>query len=304
MLMENFSESIGTTNSVADVFEPAGKWSPALKEAKNAYASEFLLVTVQADMEPDERCAPTLSEASGNRSKEKYFATVFRGKQGDSRNKVMTLLWAKEGDYWKITAIRFEDGSDADIVPRNSAGQVEPSVEEPRNIAGDPAAEKAILEFYQAWILKRDVVQASTFASPRSYECLPSPSKDQQKLTPIARIQSGLQQPLERIASGANLSDMMSSLQPRDDLLPPIPHEDSKAFAIMAVPDQMASSFLCQHRQLEGAPDLKPADAKYGAYYLSASELNYGEEESPALLLLWAKEEAGWKIVAWAVELP
>ena len=72
---------------------------------------------------------------------------------------------------------------------------------------------------------------------------------------------------------------MMSSLQPRDDLLPPIPHEDSKAFAIMAVPDQMASSFLCQHRQLEGAPDLKPADAKYGAYYLSASELNYGEEE-------------------------
>ncbi len=303
-LMQNFSDSIGAANSVADVFEPAGKWSPALKDAKNAYASEFLLVSVPADMEPDERCAPTLSEASGNRSKEKYFATVFRGKQGDSRNKVMTLLWAKEGDYWKITAIRLEDGSDAGIVPGNAAAQAEPSEEEPQSIAGDPTAEKDILEFYQTWIVKRDVIRASTFASSRSYGCLPPPSKDQQKLTPIARIQSGLQQPLERIPSGANLSDMMTSLQPSNDLLPPVQHESSKAFAIMAVPEQMASSFLCQNRQLESAPDLKPADAKYGAYYLSASRLKYGEEESPALLLLWTKEEAGWKVVAWAVELP
>ncbi len=304
MLMQNFSDSIGTANSVADVFEPADKWSPALKEAKNAYASEFLLVAVPLDMEPDERCAPALSEDSANRSKEKYFATVFRGKQGDSRNKVMTLLWAKEGDYWKITAIRLEDGSNADIVPGNAAAQAEPSVEKPRSIAGDPTAEKDILEFYQTWIVKRDVVRASTFASPRSYDCLPSPSKNQQKLTPVARIQSGLQQPLERIPSGTNLSDMMTGLQPRNDLLPPVENENSKAFAIMAVPDQMASSFLCKDRQLATAPDLKPADAKYGTYYLSASRLNYGEEESPALLLLWTKEEASWKVIAWAVELP
>jgi hypothetical protein len=217
----------------------------------------------------------------------------------------MTLLWAQEGDYWKITAIRLEDSGDAGIVPKKAAAQAEPSVEEPRNIAGDPAAVKAILDFYQTWIMKRDVIRASAFASQRSYQCLPSPSKDQQNLTPIARVQSGLQQPLGRIPSGANLSDMMSGLQPRNDLLPPVQHENFKAFAIMAVPDQLVDSFLCQHRQShEDTPDLKPADAKYGAYYLSASQLNYGEEESPALLLLWNKEGAGWKVVAWAVELP
>ncbi len=98
---------------------------------------------------------------------------------------------------------------------------------------------------------------------------------------------------------------MMSSLQPSNDLLRPVQQENSNAFAIMAVPDQKANSFLCQHRQLpEVSPDLKPADAKYGAYYLSASRLNYGEEQSPALLLLWTKEDASWKVVAWAVELP
>ena len=153
--------------------------------------------------------------------------------------------------------------------------------------------------------MKRNVAQASTFASQRSYQCLAPASKDQKNLTPVARIQSGLQGPLARVPSGTSLSDMMSSLQPSNDLLRPVQQQNSNAFAIMAVPDQKADSFLCQHRQVpEASPDLKASDAKYGAYYLSASRLNYGEEQSPALLLLWTKEKSGWKVVAWAVELP
>ena len=305
MAMQKFSDSAGTVNSVADVFEPADKWSQALKPAKNAYGSEFLLASIPEDMGPDEECVAKSNNDSSKGSGGKYFATAFRGKQGDSRSKVMSLLWAQEGDYWKIVAIRIEDSSDAGIVPKNAAAQAVPSVEEPRNITGDPAAVKDITEFYETWVVKRNVSQASNFASPRSYQCLPAPSEDQQKLTPVARIQSGLQQPLARIPSGANLSDMMSSLQPSNDLLRPVQQENSNAFAIMAVPDQKADSFLCQHRQRpDASPELKPDDAKYGAYYLSASRLNYGEEQSPALLLLWTKEKEDWKVVAWAVELP
>jgi hypothetical protein len=231
--------------------------------------------------------------------------TAFRGDKGDSRNKVMSLLWTEEGDYWKIIAIRLEDSSDAGLVPNNAAAQTEPSVEEPRNIAGDAAALKDITQFYQTWVVKRNVTEASHFASQRSYQCLPAPSEEQEKLTPLARIQSGLEQPLARITSGSNLSDMMSSMQSQNDLLSPIPQENSKAFAMMAVPDQKAGSFLCQSRHLpETTPNLKPTDAKYGNFYLTASRLNYGEEQSPALLLLWTREETKWKIVAWAVELP
>jgi hypothetical protein len=51
-------------------------------------------------------------------------------------------------------------------------------------------------------------------------------------------------------------------------------------------------------------PELTPADAKYGAYYLSASRMNFGEEQSSALLLLWTTEKAGWRVIAWAVEVP
>jgi hypothetical protein len=305
MAMQKFGDSLGAVNSVADVFEPAEKWSQVLKPAKNAYPSEFRLVSLPEDMVQDEECIAVPKGESSKKSEEKYFATAFRSIKGESRGKIMSLLWAQESGYWKIIAIRIEDSSDAGLVPNNAAAPAVPAEEEPQDIAGDPALVKDVTQFYQTWILKRNVAQGSRFASQRSYQCLATPSKDQKEMTPVARIQSALQLPLARIPSRANLSEMMSSMQPSNDLLRPVQHEYSKAFSIMAVPDQKADSFLCQNRRLpDGSEDLRPADAKYGAYYLSASRFNYEEEQSPALLLLWTREAAGWKIVAWAVELP
>ncbi len=88
----------------------------------------------------------------------------------------MSLLWAQEVGYWKIIAIRIEDSGEASIVPNNAAALAVPAEEEPQSIAGDPASVKDITQFYQSWIVKRDVAQASRFASQRSYQCLPAPS--------------------------------------------------------------------------------------------------------------------------------
>jgi hypothetical protein len=98
---------------------------------------------------------------------------------------------------------------------------------------------------------------------------------------------------------------MMSSVEPVNELVRPVEHNNSKAFAMMAVPDQVADSFLCQRGRAQAkSPELKRAEAKYGTYYLSASRLNFGDEESPPLLLLWTREPNQWKVVAWAVEVP
>jgi hypothetical protein len=114
-----------------------------------------------------------------------------------------------------------------------------------------------------------------------------------------------LELPLAEIPPQQNLSEMMSSVQPVNDLVRPVEQENSKAFAIMAAPDQKADGFLCENRHLpEDSPELQPADAKYGRYYLSASRLNLRDEESPAFLLLWTKEDARWKVVAWAIDAP
>jgi len=304
MAMKTFSDSADIVASVNDVFEAADKWRPELKDAKNAFTSEFRLVKLPSDMGRDQECGSVVNDDSEKGSRETLYATAFRGKRGDSRNKLMFLLWAREGDYWKIVAIRIEDGSDSGIVPQSATAKL-PVVEELKPITGDPTAVKDITEFYQLWIGKRDSAQAARLASPLSYACIGAPADEQKKLTPSARIQSGLERALKRIPSQPSLPDMMSSLQPVNDLLRPVEHDNSKAFAIMSVPDQMASSFLCQNRHLSGkTPELKPADAKYGSYYLSASRLNFGDEQSPGLLLLWNKEKTDWKIVAWAVEVP
>jgi hypothetical protein len=304
MAMRTFSDSTGTVASVNDVFEAADKWTPELKDAKNAFASEFRLVKLPSDMGQDQECGAVVDDDSEKSSRETLYATAFRSKRGDSRNKLMSLVWAQEGDYWKIVAIRVEDGSDSGIVPKSATAKL-PVVEELKPIAGDPVAVKDITAFYQLWIGKRDSSQAARFVSPRSYACISAPADGQKKLTPSARIQSGLERALKKISSQPSLSDMMASLQPVNDLLRPVEQDNSKAFAIMAVPDQMAPSFLCQNRHLSGEePELKPADAKYGSYYLSASRLNFGDEESPGLLLLWSKEKTDWKVVAWAVEVP
>jgi hypothetical protein len=304
MAMSKFTTTTGAVAAVGDVFEPAGRWLPELKNSKNEYASEFRLVSVPPDVGADEECVAVPDDESGKPPKEKYYGTAFREKQGGSGNKAMSLLWAEERGYWKIIAIRLEDSSDLGIIPMNASVSA-PEEEEPEPIAGDPVAVDDITNFYQSWIVKRDSAQASKFVSHRSFACLQAPSTTEKGLAPAARVQSALGRVLGRIPEGTNLSDLMSSVQPVNDLLRPVDQENSKAFAIMAVPDQKAASFLCQNRHLPAKmPELTPADAKYGSYYLSASRMSFGEEQSSPLLLLWTREDTGWKVVAWAIEVP
>jgi len=304
MAMEKLKLTAGTTTSVREVFEADATLFPELKKADNAYPTEFQLVSVPPDVAVDEECMQVSEQTPGKESKEKYYATVFRVKGGDSRNQVMSLLWAEEGKYWKIVAIRAEDSNAAGLTSTKVPIAPRVSEAEPERFSGDPNAVKDITSFYQTWVGKHDPVGALRYVSERSYECLAAPSGAEKEMKPAKRIQKALAISLAKVPQGPDLSDMMSGVQPVNELVRSVDQENSKAFAIMAVPDQMADSFLCQTRHLpEKTATLKLAEARYGTYYLSASRLDYGEEQSAALLLLWAKEKDEWKVVAWAVEV-
>jgi hypothetical protein len=304
MAMNQFNASLGKTTSVEDVFEAATNWKPDLKEEKNAFPKEFRLVEMPANVAQDQECVQIQGETA-KKEKGEFYAAAVRGKLGDGRNKVMSLMWTKEGKYWKIVAIRIDDDSDTGITPTTAAPSPSLAESGPKAISGDPQAVKDITSFYQSWIGKRDPAAAASYVSQRSYQCLNPPSGTDKAMKPVARIQKALANVLTKVPQGPNLSAMMSSVQPVNELVRPVEQTNSAAFAIMAVPEQMADGFLCQSRRLpEKTPALKPSDAKYGAYYLSANRLNYGDAESPALLLLWTREKDQWKIVAWAVEVP
>jgi hypothetical protein len=302
MAMDRFNASIGNATSIGDVFEAATSWKPDLKKEKNAYPAEFRLVEVPPDMAGDQQCGQAQGE-SGKKEKGEFYRAALRGKLGDGSNRVMSLLWTKEGKYWKIVAIRIDDASDAGITP-NTGTAPRPEAG-PDTIAGDPNAVKDITSFYQLWVGKRDPAGAARYVSERSYQCMAAPSKAEKGMKPADRIQKALTNALARVPLEPSLPEMMSSVQPVNELVRPVEQVNSNAFAIMAVPDQMTDSFLCQRRHLsQKTPVLKSSDARYGTYYLSASQLKFAEEESPALLLLWTKEKDQWKVIAWAVEVP
>src|SRR5579862_1484971 len=48
--MNQFNDATGAAGSVGDVFAPADQWLPELKETKNAYGSEFRLISVPSDV--------------------------------------------------------------------------------------------------------------------------------------------------------------------------------------------------------------------------------------------------------------
>jgi len=306
MGMEKYLATVGPVTSVGEAAEAVENWKPALKEARNSYAKEFRLVSMPPDMGREEECVPASINENG-KTKEKYYAAAFRGTKGDSRNRVMSLLWVEEGHYWKIAAIRIEDSNDAGMTPKKAAPEPSTAVAEAAKYAGDPKVVKDTTDFYQAWVVNRDVGKAFGYVSEKSYQCMVPPLASTKKSTtkPADRLRVVLARPIAKVPEGPNLAALMSSVQPVNELVRPVEHQNSKAFAIMAIPDQMAGSFMCQSRRPpESTPDLKPSEATYGTYYLTASRLNYGDEESPALLILWTHETERWMAVAWAVEVP
>ena len=168
MAMDRFNASLGKTTSVQDVFEAATNWKPDLKEEKNAYPTEFRLVEVPADMAQDLECVQTQG-GSSKKDKGEFYGAAVRGKLGDGHNRVMSLLWTKEGKYWKIVAIRIDDGSDMGITPNTAAAAPSLSEHEPKTIARDPNAVKDISSFYESWMEKRDPAGAARYVSERSY---------------------------------------------------------------------------------------------------------------------------------------
>jgi hypothetical protein len=304
MAMEEFNEAAGKVSSVGDVFEAAGNWSKGLKEVKNAYPAEFQVVFVPKDLALASECVPELNPQAVKKSKDKFYATEFREKIA-GRSTVVNLLWVEERKYWRIVAISALDGSDADIAPYRPLAP-EAAEAAPEKSAGDPAAIKEITAFYDSWIAKRDVAAAMQYVSARSYGCLSAASTKGEKggAKPSERVRAALEQALTEVPRGTNLAELMSGVQPVNELVRPVDHDNSKAFALMAVPDEVAGSFLCERRHLPAPLEPKPSEAKYGSFYTTASRLNLGDDESPALILLWAQERKRWKVTAWAIEVP
>src|SRR5262249_33859696 len=153
----------------------------------------------------------------------------------------------EEGKYWKIVAIRLEDGCKAEMVPKTAATLAPVQPARPQEFVGDPNAVKDITGFYTAWLVARNPGQAAQYASQRSYTCLGQAPRAETDMKPVERIRLGLARALEKVSAGRDLAGTMSSSPPVNELVRPVEHTNSGFFSIMAIPEQMAESFLCEN---------------------------------------------------------
>src|SRR5262249_38667730 len=103
-----------------------------------------------------------------------YFASGFRLKGPNAKSDAITLLWRKEGKYWKVFAwdVETEEAAPAktpDVRPRDVSAKTSPTETQ---TSADPAFLHASHDFLHSWLVTDNFEQAATYFSPRSNECV------------------------------------------------------------------------------------------------------------------------------------
>jgi hypothetical protein len=104
-----------------------------------------------------------------------------------------------------------------------------------------------------------------------------------------------------------HLHDALEPVRPEHEDLQVVEHAGEHAYTLVAVPDYLVGSFLCDKRSSKNpyAPADGPAQQKeYGNYYATLFTLRAPGDHPAALTLLWGKENQQWKIIAYEVVAP
>ena len=311
------SKALGTPAKLQDAVVATKVDDTRLKAVKQQYGNLFTVYAVPDGVAPefecdDQRALKDFEDARVTGMKKKYnryYASVFRLEQPPEVGQVITLLWTKEGSYWKIVSW--------DAEPEDAKPQSAPDVrgtqtaEAPEgHTKADAALLQASHDFLREWLIKRDYVSAINYFSPKSYSCIDAtvPS-DQPKPSTAAQYlnytQTALQTVAQDLESVQHLPDVIEPASTDHPGLKLVSHKGDTAYTVVAVPDTLAPAMMCQTESQEHPyqPE-ESSDFKYGDYYGVLFTVRTPGEHPAALSFLWAKDNGQWKIVAYQMVSP
>ena len=312
---------IGRANTLEDAVEPLSLHDHQLKPVKHRYQTAFSLYQVSNGLAAEFVCDPERAfddfdrmRAEGSSNKYgAYFASVFRLKGPKAKSDAVTLLWRKEGKYWKVIAWDVEPeeatpGKTPDLRRRRAAAHARPAKVQ---MSADPEFVHASRDFLHSWLVADNFDYAATYFSQRSNECVlaylppdkPAPSTSADY---AAYLRSAMTSVGKDVGPLQHLHDAMEPVRPDHDDLKVLPHEGEGAYTVVAVPDHLAELFLCDQESPKHPYDVSPDPKRkvYGNYYAVLFSLRTPGEHSAALTLLWAKESERWKIIAYELLAP
>jgi hypothetical protein len=311
---------MGKPSTLQNAVKPAPLADQSLLPMKHPYASAFGLYQVPngraADFECDpERAFDDYDKARVSRTDTKYgryYASVFQLQPAEGRGDTVTMLWAKEGNYWKVIAWDTEpEDAKPEAVPDTRkharASASAPAPEAPAN--GDPQLLRSSEQFLRSWLVADDFSAAEQFFSPHSSDCVSAflAPGEQEPQTPeqyAAAVRAALTTVGKDVGQVQHLRDAIEPVEPEHDDLKTVAHSEANAYALVAVPDYLAASFTCRKQAATPEPAAESSAKNYGKYYAMLFALRTPGDHPASLAFLWSKEAGQWKIVSYSLMAP
>ena len=313
--------AIGKIPSVRAAVQPATLKDKEMRPVKQPYATTFALYELSNAAAADFECDPEKAfdefdqaRVSGKQKKSSgNFASAFRLKAPQGQSDTITLIWAKEGKYWKIVAWEVEPeegkpGVTPDIRRRNAVAKAQ----QPANTKAqaDPTLARASHDFLHLWLVDDNYDGAAKYVSARSNACVNLYLADGEKpRTTEAEYAESIRAALTTVGKDVgkvqHLRDALEPVRPEHEDLRVVEHAGEHAYTLAAVPDSLASSFECEKRSTKHPYTGDDAAKKiYGNYYATLFTFRTAGDHPAALTLLWGKDNGQWKIISYEVVTP
>ncbi len=155
--------------------------------------------------------------------------------------------------------------------------------------------EDAAQEFLTDWLVRRKVDESLQFMSERALACVDTDDDvDQEVLRDqgaTAALRAAMELGFEEMDAADNLTEAIDVILPWRESIRIIEQPFQNDFALLELTDSDASVYLCGDPPETSTPDA------YGTYF--ATLFRFKLRGSAILGILWVREQAGWRIVAW-----
>jgi hypothetical protein len=316
--MQQANRRFGNPAQLGDISTavPLASTAVRTKRVKHPYDQQFALYEVREDAAEQFKCVNRVdasqmsSKAAASKAFGKYYGAVFRlGRKGGSDGTTLATLWSRESKRWQLISYDVDPEWDEYRAPDTAKAPPPPSPT--AYTEAPPQVVEAATKFLDAWLVKRDLDEASGYLSAKCAECARlNLDPDEKQPGTAGNAQALLKSALRRVTVTTgivkHLDGAIVAAEPNHEDIKLVKHGNSKAFALASIPDYMASALDCGSRAV-GEPIAFNASAggkTYGKYYAMGLRLVKAGEDSGVLWAVWAHEGGGWKVVSYTVLTP
>ncbi len=311
---------LGKPANLQAVVSPSVVDDSRLKLVKQQYGNVFSVYAVPDGVAPefecdDQQALKDFESARISGKKKKYsqsYASVLRLKPLQGPSQVLTVLWTKEGTFWKVVSW--------DVEPEDVKPQEVPDVRRPavvpaaaeEDTKGDATFLQASNAFLRSWLVTKDYGVATSYFSPQSYACVdlllqsgqPQPATPEQY---SAHIRDAMATIVQDVGPSTHLSDVVEPVDPEHAGLKMVTHSSEDAYTVVAVPDSLAPIFMCEKESRQHPYQSSAEESQapvYGNYYSLLFAVRTPGEHTASLSFLWSKDNGQWKIISYQMMSP